>query len=137
MTLILKIKNLLFQTNLQILDKQEIKLYFPNLINIVDLILVTPEYFICIKDYWTLNNYNNNISKSYLVDFNNIYLNYNKKFIFILLKKNTNSYKLNTNSNYVYLIEKNSQDNLILDLCYLLYSNSIYFYESDGSTIML
>jgi len=114
----------------------------------VDLILVYPEYNICIKDYWTVNNITNELAQNYIKSTNifNQTNNYNKKFYFVILKKNISkssnqNYNIDhykcADSEYLYIIEKNLINKLLKHFTLLLYSNNIFFYESDGSTIML
>ncbi len=136
MDLLKKLENLLVQTrHYQILTKSDIYLYFSFLNGIVDIILVTPLNYICFKDYWTFNNLDTNTLNNYNLYSSNINLSSEKKFIFILLNKNTE--KKTIVSNYVYLIQKNNQDKLLKELSYLLYSNGIYYYDLDFDTIML
>lgn len=146
MDLLQKIKSLIYSSGNKILDKNEIYYYHNELNNYIDFMIICQDYNICIKDFWTFNNINQNTIKTYIdgsVHFNR---NSNKKTYFILLKKNIekkynqkynlNDYK-NKDSEYLYIIEKNSIEKLINHFSLLMYSNGIFFYESDGSAIML
>jgi len=152
MDLLYRLKSLLDSTGFEVIDKNRIQFIYPAFKDYVDLMLICPEYNICIKDFWTFNTINQNTLQTYIngsKEFNtNTYTNIypNKKMYFIILKKNTekkpnqnynvNDYK-SVNSDYLYLIEKNSLDKLINHFSHLMYANKIYFYEPDGCTIML
>ena len=134
--------SLLAQTKLQLLLPEQINLYFPQLTGFVDLILITPNNYICFKDCWTANNLTPNILDNYSRGSTQINLNSDKKFIFILLKKNNDIIKYLSNNNiliqdYVIILQKNNLDKLLKDLSKLLYSEHIYFYDNDMDTIML
>ena len=141
MDLIIKVKNLIEKTRFQVLNKQQINLYFPYLNNFVDLILVTEHNYICIKDFWTFNNLNQDILNNYIGGSEQVNTNSNEKFIFILFNKNNkiinNEYKNNLINKNIFILQKNSCDKLLSEFSYLLYSNQIYFYESDLDSIML
>lgn len=146
MDLTYRIKSLLISSGLQVMDKNQIQFNYPTLKDYVDLMVICPEYNICIKDYWTFNMINQNTFQTYINGSNQLNSNTNKKTYFIIFKKNTEKksnqkydildYKC-TGSDYLYLIEKNSIDKLINHFSYLMYSNKIHFYEPDGSAIML
>lgn len=143
MDLMGKTYRLVLQTKLAILDKNEINKQIPLLNNFVDLILVTHEFIICFKDYWTFNNLNIGILNNYLNGSEQIKINYPyKKFIFILFTKKDFVLKNNININFLFkkniiILEKNNQDKLLKDLSYLLYSEHIYFYDQEFDAIML
>ena len=142
MDLILKLKLLLEQTKFEILYKDKINLFFPQLNGIVDLILITRNNYICIKDFWTFNNLSGDIINNYLIGSSQINSNSDKKFIFILLNKNIDNKinLLNNNiliSNNIYYLQQNNQDKLLKDLSYLFYLNNIYYYDYDLDVIML
>ena len=124
MNLVDQIQLLLNSTGYNIIIKYQIQNIFPELSDRVDFILIHPDYNICIKDYWTFNNLTNEMAQNYIAS--SIIFNqsnkYNKKFYFIILKKNIsksfnqnyniNHYKLNS-CEYLYVIEKNSIDKLL------------------------
>ena len=129
-------------TKCEILYKDRIQLYFPQLINYVDMILVTENNYICIKDFWTFNNFSVKILNDYLFGSDQINNGSNKKFIFIIFTKYLGIYNnLQNNeilnSKNIYILHKNILDNLYKDFSYLLYSNNIFFYDNDMDTIML
>ena len=144
MDLINRIKMLVLQTKLEIMDRNQINQHISILNGFVDLILVTHEFIVCFKDFWTFNNLEPNIITNYLVGSQQINAGSTngKKFIFILFTKKDFVVKNNINKNVlleknIYILEKNSQDKLLKDLSYLLYSGHIYFYDNDLDTIML
>ena len=96
----------------------------------VDIILSYNEYNICIKDYWTWNNLSENMIKNYEIGSKNLNTKTNKKFFFILLKKNSLGVKKtynnildykNRNSEFLYIIENNSVEKIIYNLSSMLY----------------
>ena len=143
MDLISKTYGLILQTGLEILDKNKINNQIPILNGFVDLILVSSDLIICFKDFWTFNNLNTNILSNYLIGIEQIKLSYpNKIFVFALMTKNGFVNKNNINNNVlleknIIILEKNSQDKLLKELSYFLYSKHIYFYDKDFDTIML
>ena len=139
-----KIKNLLSSTKYEVLNKSKINIHFNYLKDYVDLMLITPDNIICIKNFWTFNNYKEEYLQIYLNGANSINLFNQKPFIFIILKRNNffmlnNLYSVSTSNtnNYVFVLEGETEDRLLLNLSNLLYKNSIYFYEPDDSVIML
>ena len=147
MNLLYTISSLVCSSGFGIIHKHQIPFFCYELKDYVDLIIVCPEYNICIKDYWTFNNINQNIIQTYINISIQLNINStNKRTYIVLLKKNTEKqynqkydikdYKYQ-NSEYLYVIEKNSIDKLISHFTMLMYSNNIFFYESDGSAIML
>jgi hypothetical protein len=145
MDLIGRIDLMLRTTGYNVLNKQQIQMIYPELSGYVDLILFHNDFNICVKDYWTWNNITDEIIKTYQTSSINFNTRTDKKFYFILLKKNTSKknqgynildYK-NPHSDFLYQIEKNSIEKLLKHFSVLLYSSNIYFYEPDGSTIML
>ena len=153
MNLIYKLKILLKQTGYEILEKEQIKYYFPILNGYVDLILSTEQNFICFKDFWTYNNLTIDIINNYNVGSNqiNTNINTNKKFVFILLNKYLNKKnQLFSNKNLltiydlyileqnkIYVLEQNNMDKLFKKISQLFYSNNIYFFDNDKDLIML
>ena len=135
MNLIQRLELLLNQTRLEILNNEQIKFNFPQLNGFTDLILITETHFICIKDYWTLNNLNENIINSYNTGSLNININLNKKFIFILLTKKYNQKIFNVGN--IFILSAINKNMLLNELSNLLYLNKIFFYDSDYDTIIL
>jgi len=148
MNLIFELTSLLTQTKFELIGPEKINMHFPQLNGFVDLILVCPDNYICFKDFWTFNNLSTNIINNYIIGSFQINSNSNKKFIFILLDKNTDNNpdnnpdnnldkKTNLLNNNIVILRKNKLDKLLRDLSGLLYLNKIYFYDSDSDTIML
>lgn len=143
MDLIIRVKNSIVRTKLQVLNKEQIKLYFPFLYSFVDLILVSEKNYICVKDFWTFNNLTEEILNNYVIGSEqvNCFTNQDRKFVFILLYKNNKNinselknFLINKN---IFILQKNNQDKLLKELEYLLYLNQIYFYDDDLDVIML
>ena len=142
MNLILKLKLLLEQTKLQLIGKEQVNMYLPQLNGYVDFILITKYNYICFKDFWTFNNLTLDIIQKYQFissQINSINpINPDKKYIFIILNKNTKKNFLSNNiQNNIIILQKNNLDKLLTDLSYLLYREQIYFYDADMDTIML
>ena len=145
MNLINNLKSILVQTKYNVYRIEQIKHLVPNLSGWVDLILETDKYIICFKDIWTWNNLTPEILNSYLygseqINSNiNSYTNPGKKYIFVLLVKSSYFYFDNKilNQKYIHIIKKFNQNKLMKEICYFLYSNNIFFYETDDSVIML
>lgn len=139
MNLIHNLKNLLIQTKYTVHDLDKIKNHKPYLYQLVDLILETNTHYICFKDVWTWNNLTLKTLNNYLYSSVQQNLNMHKKFVFILLVKNNHIQFDNQilNQKNIYIIEKKNQKKLIKEISYFLYLNDIYFYEQDGSSIML
>jgi len=124
---------------------EQIKQLAPHLSNWIDIVLETDTHMICFKDIWTWNNLTPEILNSYLYGSEQInstinsYINTGKKYIFVLLVKNTH-FNFNNkilNQKYIHIIKKFNQNKLMKEISYFLYSNNIYFYEEDDSVIML
>ena len=143
MNLIYKLKYLLIQTKYIVHDSLQINVYIPELTNWIDLILETETHFICFKDIWSQNHLTINILNDYLnvSEYTNSYFNINskKKYIFVLLIKNNNlNYSdIIFNKKNIYIIKNFTFNELIKNISNFLYSNNIYFYDCDESTLML
>ena len=143
MNLIYKLKYLLIQTKYIVHDSLQINVYIPELTNWIDLILETETHFICFKDIWSQNHLTINILNDYLnvSEYTNSYFNINstKKYVFVLLIKNNNlNYSdIIFNKKNIYIIKNFTFDELIKNISNFLYSNNIYFYDCDESTLML
>lgn len=143
MNLMNRVKTLVTQTKLEIYDKNQIHTIFPFLNGYVDLMLVSNDYFICFKDFWTFDNLNIKVLNTYFTGSDNLKKNnINKNFIFILFTKNNFSNKNNILNNIlleknIFILEKNNTSDLLNELSYFLYSLNIYFYDNDLDTIML
>lgn len=135
MDFISRLLTILNFTKMPVLSKEQILQYFPQIVNHVDLILVSNSHYICFKDFWTHNNLTQNIFAEYVSGINQLNTNTEKKFVFVLFKKRT-LHSINS-SNGIIVLEKNNIDKLFIELSYLLYSEKIYFYDDDFSTIML
>lgn len=145
MNLIYNLKSILVQTKYNVYGIEQIKYLVPNLSDWVDMILETDKYIICFKDIWTWNNLTPEILNSYLYGSEQInstinpYTNMGKKYIFVLLVKSSYFYFDNKilNQKHIHIIKKFNQNKLMKEICYFLYSNNIFFYETDNSVIML
>jgi hypothetical protein len=140
MNLINSLKLLLEKTKYKIINSFTINILFPELNNFVDLILETDTNIICFKDFWKINNLTNDIINNYLIGSEQININKNKKFIFIILIKNYTKFYYednNLNSKNIYIINNFIQYKILNKISLLLYLNNIYFYDNEGDTIML
>jgi hypothetical protein len=143
MNLIHNLKSLLVQTKYNILESGQIKSFSPQLSDCIDIILETNNNFICFKDIWTHNNLTQEILDCYLSEQINSIIKSNttlgKKFIFVLLVKNTYvNYDNNIlNIKNIHIIKKINKNKLIKEISYFLYSNNIFYFEPDNSIIML
>lgn len=143
MNLIHNLKSLLVQTKYNILESGQIKSFSPQLSDCIDIILETNNNFICFKDIWTHNNLTQEILDCYLSEQINSIIKSNttlgKKFIFVLLVKNTYvNYDNNIlNKKNIHIIKKINKNKLIKEISYFLYSNNIFYFEPDNSIIML
>lgn len=141
MNLIYNLKCILIQTKYIVHGQEQIKHHVPQLYNWVDVILETNTHFICFKDIWSYNNLTPEILNIYINGSmqQNIFSNSGKKYIFVLLIKNSNTYFDNKvlNNQNIHIIKSFTQKKLLKELSYFLYSNKIFYYEIDDSCIML
>lgn len=141
MSLVYGLKSLLLQTKYNVYGIEQINQYVSELSNWIDLVLETENCFICFKDIWSHNHLTSNLLNQYL--HKSEYINSNqyvgKKIIFILLIKNSHFNYSNQvlNQKNIHIIKKFNQANLFKEIGHFLYSNEIYFFESDGCAIML
>lgn len=139
MNLINNLNFLLIQTKYNLYESNKINQLKPYLSNWVDLILETDKNYLCFKDLWTWNNLNPIVLNEYLYGSEQINLNNDKKYVFILITKNSNLNWSNEilNQKNIHIIEKQNPNELMEKISYFLYSNNVYFYEPDNSIIML
>lgn len=145
MNLIYNLKSILVQTKCYVYGLEQIKQFAPHLSDWMDIVLETDTHMICFKDIWTWNNLTPEILNSYLYGSEQINstansnTNNGKKYIFVLLAKNSNFNFDNKilNQKNIHIIKKFNQKKLIKEISNFLYSNNIYFYDPDNSVIML
>lgn len=139
------VHNLISQTNYEVLREKDIIKKYGVLYYGIDHIIYISEYIICIQDKWR-------DTKSDLSDINHFIKTTekisdaeNKRCIGIYLSKmqitkgalKAFEYENFKCKNRFISISNVNADLLLKELSQLFYSNQIYFYDSDGSTIML
>ena len=139
------IHNLILQTIYEVLGEKQIIKKYGKLYYGIDHIINVSEYIICIQDKWR-------DTKSQLSDINHFIKSTekisdveNKRCIGIYLSKlpltkgalDAFEYENIKLKNKFMSLSNDNMNKLLLELSYLLYSNQIYFYECDGSSIML
>lgn len=139
MNLISNLESHLILTKLNLYSSNQIEYLKPELCDWVDLVLETENFYVCFKDFWTLNNLTPCILNDYLYGSEQINQNLDKKYIFVLMVKNSNLNFNNEilNQKNIHVIKNFYQNELITEISYFLYSNNIFFYEPDNSVIML
>lgn len=139
------VHNLISQTNYKVLREKDIIKKYGIIYYGIDHIINLQEYVICIQDKWR-------DTKSTLSDVNHFIKTIekigdaeNKRCIGIYLSKlsiTKNAFDAfeyeNIKMKHKFIsLSNDNMDKLLYELTYLFYSNQIYFYENDGSTIML
>lgn len=147
MNLISNLESHLVQTKFNLYTSNQIKYLKHDLCDWADLVLETENFYVCFKDFWTLNNLTPGILNNYLYGSEQInqifttdpYYNLDKKYIFVLMVKSSNLNFNNEilNQKNIHVIKNFNQNKLIKEISYFLYSNNIFFYEPDNSVIML
>ncbi len=141
------IHEVLVKSGLKVLNEYNIKSNFGAIFYGIDHFIETDEFTICIQDKCKKNNIQMNEMNHFIKACEKIHDKFNKKCFAIYMSKSSltkNSveiinYEKNTstrNIQYIYF-DNNSLNYLIHQLSYFLYSLHIYFYENDGSVIML
>lgn len=139
------IHNLIIQTNYEVLREKEIIKKYGKLFYGIDHLMYVSDYIICIQDKWKntksdlseINHFIKTIEKINDVE--------NKRCIGIYLSKlpltkgalDAFEYENLKLKNIFMSLDNTNMSVLLNKLSLLFYSNHIFFYESDGSTIML
>ena len=139
------VHDLISKTKYPVLREKEIINIFGILSFGIDHLIILPEYNICIQDKWRDSKIQLSNINHFIKSCDKISEAENKKCIGIYLTKlgiskgglEALEYENIKQKNF-YLSLFDSDMNLLLEkLSNLLYSNQIYFYNSDGSIIML
>ena len=140
------IHNLICQSRYKILKKNEIIEKYLIFIHNIDHMIVLYDKIICIGTNWsdiTQNIYN---IDNFIKNVNNVYKKENyKKCIGIYITKSPipknclELIKLENDKqiNYYTFINNNNIQKILNDLTCIFYSNEIFFYEQDGTAIMI
>ena len=141
------IHDILKQTGLKLLSETGVRSEFGSIFYGIDHFIETDEFVICIQDKCKKTNIQMNELNHFIKACEKIHDKFNKKCFAIYISKSPltktsieiiNYERKNSTRNieYVYF-DNDSLDYLIRKLSYFLYSIRIYFYENDGSAIML
>ena len=140
-----KVHELISQTNNQVLREKEIIKKYGILSYGIDHLIYTSEYIICIQDKWRETKSSLHDINHFLKSVEKVSEAENKRCIGIYMTKvpvtkgglEAFDSENKKQSNLFVSFHDEDMDKILKKLSELLYLNHIYFYESDGSIIML
>lgn len=140
------VHELISQSNYQVLREKEIVNKYSVLSYGIDHLIYLPNLIICIQDKWRDTKPSLSDINHFIKSLENIHIkeNYIKCIGIYLSKSPITKYGLeafefenNKGNNYFLSIHEESMEIILNKLTVLFYQNDIFFYEPDGSTIML
>ncbi len=140
------VHNLISQSKYQVLREKEIINKYDKLSAGIDHLIYLPDYIICIQDKWRDCKPNLTDINHFLKSVENVHIRENyKKCIGIYLSKtpitkggvDAFEFENNKGTNYFLSLNGETMEIILTKLMGLFYDNCIFFYEPDGSAIML
>ena len=139
------IKHTLEMTRLPVLTEREVIKKFGKDITAIDHLIINDNYYIAFQDKWRNSKEGNSSINHFIQCVNTIKEISNKPCLAIYLsrlpitKVSQLAFDRQNSNNINYFISINNEDPLILynDLMKFLYSNSIFYYDYDGTALMI